>query len=119
MTRLFAGTAWDQPPRCDRCGLLEEECKCPPGVEKTAAKPLVSPSSQTAKVAVEKRKRGKLMTVVRGLAAVENDLPALLKQLKNHCGAGGTVKEDQVEIQGDHLERIRQTLAKIGYRVKF
>ena len=58
------------------------------------------------------------MTVVRGLAASENDLPALLTQLKNHCGAGGTVKEDQIEIQGDHLQRIQQVLGEIGYRVK-
>ena len=113
MSRLFAGTEWDRPPQCERCGLLEEECRCSP-----PAKPLASPSSQTARVAVEKRKRGKLMTVVRGLAAAENDLSALLTQLKNHCGAGGTVKDEQIEIQGDHLERIRQALTKIGYQVK-
>jgi len=58
------------------------------------------------------------MTVVRGLSAAENDLPALLTQLKNCCGAGGTVKEEQIEIQGDHLERIRQMLADMGYRLK-
>ncbi len=58
------------------------------------------------------------MTVVRGLAAAENDLPALLTQLKNHCGAGGTINDEQIEIQGDHLNRIRQALTEIGYRVK-
>ncbi len=113
--RLFAGTEWDQPSKCKRCGELEAECKCPP---MPTAKTQAEPASQTVKVQVEKRKRGKVMTVVRGLAAAENDLPGLLTQLKNLCGAGGTVKEDQIEIQGDHLERVRKKLAEIGYRVK-
>jgi translation initiation factor 1 len=113
--RLFAGTEWDQPPTCERCEKLEVDCDCPPT---RAAKTLATPASQTVRVAVEKRKRGKLMTVVHGLPAAENDLPGLLTQLKNLCGAGGTVKEDQIEIQGDHQERVRQKLAEIGYRVK-
>jgi translation initiation factor 1 len=58
------------------------------------------------------------MTLVRGLAASDNDLPDLLKQLKNACGAGGTIDEDLIEIQGDQAERVRTTLSKIGYRVK-
>ncbi len=111
--RLFAGTEWDQPPKCERCGELVEVCGCAPHAKLQAA-----PASQTVGVQVEKRKRGKMMTVVRGLAAGENDLPGLLTQMKNLCGAGGTVKDDQIEIQGDHLERVRQALAEIGYRVK-
>lgn len=115
MTRLFSGTEWDQPPQCDRCGKLETDCACPP-VE--APKQLVDPSKQTAKLAVEKRKRGKLMTVVRGLSAADNDLPALLTRLKTECGAGGTVKDDTLEIQGDHLDRLANVLKSIGYRVQ-
>lgn len=115
MTRLFAGTEWDRPPRCERCGELEEACTCPPA---TTAKPQASLQSQTAQVVVEKRKRGKLVTVVRGLAKELNDFPALLTQLKNHCGAGGTIKDDQLEIQGDQLTRIQQLLREIGYRVQ-
>lgn len=115
MTRLFAGTEWDQPPKCDRCGEFEESCDCPPEVP---AKTLIAPEKQTARLAVEKRKRGKTMTVVRGLAAADNDLPALLTRLKSECGAGGTLKDDALEIQGDHLQRLEQVLAAIGYRVK-
>ncbi len=114
--RLFAGTEWDQPPLCERCGKLEVDCECLRNEK--IAKTQASPAGQTARVAVEKRKRGKVMTVVRGLAASENDLPALLTQLKSLCGAGGTVKDDQIEIQGDHLQRIQQVLSKIGYQVK-
>jgi len=70
-------------------------------------------------VAVERRKAGKTVTVVRGLAADENDLPALLTRIKNHCGAGGTLGEEgELEIQGDQAARVREFLGKLGYRVK-
>ena len=75
------------------------------------------PEKQTARLAVERRKKGKLVTIVRGLAADENDLPRLLGKLKAACGAGGTLKHDSLEIQGNHLERVRELLAEIGYRV--
>ncbi len=67
---------------------------------------------------MEKRKKGKQVTVIRGLLADENDLPALLAQLKMSCGAGGTMKDDLLEIQGNHLERVRELLLGIGYRVQ-
>jgi len=111
--RLFEGTKWDRPPRCERCGELEEDCTCPP-----PPKVLTPPEKQTVRLAVEKRKKGKVVTVVCGLPADENDLPALLSQLKAACGAGGTVKDDLLEIQGDHLKRVLGLLAEIGYRVR-
>ena len=111
--RLFSGTQWDQPPRCERCGELEEVCQCPP-----PPAPRIPPEKQTARIAVEKRKKGKLVTVVRGLPAEGNDLPELLTKLKNHCGAGGTLKDEELEIQGDQLERVRGCLTQIGFRVK-
>jgi len=114
MANLFAGTEWELPEsHCDGCGELASDCNCPP-----RAKPFAAPETQTAQLAVEKRKRGKLMTVVRGLAASDIDLPALLTQLKTLCGAGGTVKGDQIEIQGDHMATIRRTLTQAGFRVK-
>ena len=113
MMRLFEGTEFDRPPRCERCGELEEDCQCPP-----AAAPLIPPKKQTARLAVEKRKKGKVVTVIRGLEPEGNDLPALLTKLKISCGAGGTISEDRIEIQGNHLERLRETLGQIGYRVK-
>ncbi len=111
--RLFEGTEFDRPPRCERCGELEEDCQCPPEPE-----PLIPPEKQTARLAVEKRKKGKVVTVIRGLPAEGNDLPRLLTRLKSGCGAGGTIAEDSIEIQGKHLDRIRETLQQIGYRVK-
>lgn len=115
MTRLFAGTPFDRPPTCDRCGQLEVDCACPPLV---AESPKIPPDKQTATLRVEKRAKGKVVTVVRGLLSQANDLPALLAQLKNRCGAGGTLTGDELEIQGDHVDKIRTVLEAIGYRVR-
>src|SRR5258708_7340183 len=114
MTRLFAGTPFDRPPKCDRCGQLESACTCP-----TVAnlKNLTPPEKQTVRLAIEKRKKGKVVTVIRGLTATGNDLPILLGRLKDRCGAGGTLDGDMLEIQGDHLDRLRTLLGEIGYRV--
>lgn len=111
--RLFAGTPWDRPPHCERCGKLESECQCAP-----PPPPLIPPTQQTAKLAIEKRAKGKIMTLVRGLPAVGNDLPQLLTKLKNACGAGGTLRDEELEIQGDHRQRVREVLEQLGYRVK-
>lgn len=78
----------------------------------------IAPGKQTVRLSIEKRKKGKLVTVIRGLPAVGNDLPALLSKLKTTLGAGGTIVDDELEIQGEHLERVRQVLTQIGYKVK-
>jgi translation initiation factor 1 len=111
--RLLEGTQWDRPPKCDRCGKLEEDCQCPP-----PAKTYLAPEKQSLRVAVEKRKKGKVVTVIRDLSPDKSDVPALLAQLKNACGAGGTAKEELLELQGDHLDRVRDLLKEIGYRVR-
>jgi translation initiation factor 1 len=111
--RLFAGTPYDQPPKCDRCGALEADCACPPF---PAA--CIPPAEQVARLAVEKRRKGKVVTVIRGLPAAANDLPALLSRLKSQCGAGGTLQDDILEIQGAHVDRIRAALNELGYGVK-
>ena len=111
--RLFEGTPFDRPPRCERCDELESDCKCPP-----AAPVLTAPGKQIARLGVEKRKRGKLMTVIRDLKDEHDHLASLLTTLKNHCGAGGTVSEGILEIQGDQLDRVRAKLQELGYRTK-
>jgi translation initiation factor 1 len=105
--RLFAGTPFDRPPKCDRCGAHASDCTCPP-----------SAAGQVAHLAVEKRKKGKVVTVIRGLPAASNDLPGLLSRLKSQCGAGGAIQEETLEIQGKHVERIRDLLRELGYAVK-
>ena len=61
-------------------------------------------------------RNGKVVTVIRGLPAREvEDRAAELRKL---CGAGGTVKDGAVEIQGDHRERVADALRARGYTVK-
>lgn len=133
MTRLFAGTPFDIPPRCEECGELESECRCTAEEKAKAAErhrqdaerhrrdaERLAPEQQTARVSVQRRKGGRQVTLVEGLAAKANDLPQLLRQLQAECGTGGTIKanEDLLELQGEHADSVRRKLAKIGYRVK-
>lgn len=65
-----------------------------------------------------KGRGGKVVTLVKGLALDDVALHALCKQLKAACGSGGTVKDGVIEVQGDHCERVAQTLAAGGHAVK-
>ena len=58
------------------------------------------------------------MTLVKKLVLSEADMKELAKKLKQLCGSGGTIKDDVIEIQGDHREKIAEALAKMGYKVK-
>jgi len=113
MTRLFAGTPFDRQPKCERCGRLRQDCACPlPEPERTP------PEQQRVKIAIEKRKKGKVVTALRGLTEREAEISELLSHLKSVCGAGGTFKDGVLEIQGEHAERVRDALLKRGYRVQ-
>jgi translation initiation factor 1 len=72
-----------------------------------------------AKLRVEKKARGgKTVTVVDGLPRNTTFLKDLCQELKRACGAGGTVFETGVEVQGDLRERVRELLLKKGFVVK-
>jgi len=114
--RLFAGTPWDRPPTCERCGRPEPECACPP--PPAAAPVRLAPEAQTARLKVEKRPKGKVVTVVAGLDPLGNDLADLAARLKARCGAGGTVKDGAIELQGDHLAAAEATLKGVGYQTR-
>jgi translation initiation factor 1 len=115
VTRLFAGTPWDRPPTCDRCGKLESECVCsPPAVEARR----LSPAGQTATLGLEKRPRGKIVTVIGSLDSDGDNLPALAARLKASCGTGGTIKEGRIELQGDHLQAVDAALLALGYKTR-
>jgi translation initiation factor 1 len=116
MGRLFAGTPWDRPPTCDRCGRLEAECACPPPPPTEPTR--IPPHRQTARLRVEKRPKGKVVTVVRNLDPEGNDLLALAATLKARCGTGGTVKDATIELQGDHLATTEAALAALGYKTQ-
>ncbi|MGV2907482.1 translation initiation factor Sui1 [Achromobacter sp. AGC25] len=96
---------------CPVCRQALLQCQC-----KAAAVPA---GDGVARVSRETKGRGgKSVTVVRGLALDPDALGVLGKQLRTACGSGGTVKDGVIEVQGDHCDRIIETLTKNGHRAK-
>lgn len=90
---------------CSTCGLPRELCVCES----------IAKESQKIIVTIEKRKFGKVYTVVKGIDAKEIDMKDLIKKLKNAFACGGTAKEGFIELQGDHKNKVRHVLASIGF----
>jgi translation initiation factor 1 len=87
--------------------------------EKPAVVNSLPPQQQTVYLHRESKGRGgKAVTLIKGLALSEGDLSALTKKLKQACGSGGTIKNGVIEIQGEHREKIADTLQKLGFKVK-
>jgi translation initiation factor 1 len=77
------------------------------------------PAQQNLKVqASRKGRKGKTVTVISGFQLKPETLEALLKQLKTQCGAGGTLKDNEIEIQGDHKQKLVEILTQLGYKAK-
>ncbi|MBW4696688.1 MAG: translation initiation factor [Aphanocapsa lilacina HA4352-LM1] len=109
--RIVYSTHLRCEPRCETCGELESACACEPES--------IPPYRQTARLAHDrKRRRGKVVTVVSGLILPEANLDELAKRLKSECGAGGTVKDGEIEIQGEHREKVAGILQKLGFKIK-
>jgi translation initiation factor 1 len=83
------------------------------------AVPDLPPQQQNIRVqATRAGKKGKTVTVITGFQHKPENLTKLLKELKNKCGTGGTVKDDVLEIQGDHRQKLVEILTSLGYKVK-
>ena len=77
------------------------------------------PENQRLIVSIDRRQRaGKQVTLVSGFAGTVADLEALGKMLKNKCGVGGSVKNNEILIQGDFRDRIVELLVAAGYKAK-
>ena len=78
-----------------------------------------TPSDGIVRVSHEtKGRKGKGVTLIKGLALDADVLALTAKQLKAACGSGGTVKDGVIEIQGDHRELVIAALVKKGKTVK-
>lgn len=76
-------------------------------------------NEQKLKVWLEKNHRGgKTATVIKDFVGKDEDLEALSKILKNKCGTGGSAKEGEIIIQGDHREKIVKLLVEMNYQAK-
>jgi len=96
--------------QCAKCG--RPPCACP------KAQALV-PADHTLKVRRETGGRGgKTVTAIFELPANEAYFKDLATKLKSHCGSGGAFKDGRIEIQGDHRDKVKIFLEKLGFSVK-
>lgn len=93
------------PEICQKCGLPNELCVC-----ETIAK-----ETQRIVIKREKRKFGKIITVVAGIDPKQINIWEIAKKLKEKFACGGTVKNSTVELQGDHVSKLREELIKLGF----
>jgi translation initiation factor 1 len=92
-----------------------------PALERSTERPTqeLPPEKQNLRVqATRAGRKGKTVTVISGFQTKPETLQALVKQLKTQCGTGGTVKDNEIEIQGEHKQKILEILTKLGYKAK-
>lgn len=74
------------------------------------------PNQQLLKVVLDKKHRaGKVVSIVTGFSMKSDDIESIGKKLKAFCGSGGSVKDDEIVIQGDHRDKILQWLLKNNF----
>ena|SRR3989344_4139323 len=90
---------------CPTCGLPKELCVCE------------SIAKETQKIVVksEKKKFGKINTIVEGIDDKAIDIKELTKKLKNKLACGGTYKDGRIELQGDHRQKVKDLLKTFGF----
>jgi len=74
------------------------------------------PKQQLLRIRLDtKHRAGKAVTLITGFRGTNGDLETLGKQLKNHCGTGGSAKDGEIIVQGDQRDKVLQWLLKNGY----
>lgn len=90
---------------CPKCGLPKQACICEE----------IAKSEQRINVQIVKRKFGKLITIISGLGK-EVNIKEVARELKNEFACGGTVKDNVIELQGDHIRKIKPVLIRLGFK---
>ena len=91
---------------CPKCGLPLEACVCEQIVK----------ADQRIQVTLDRKKYGKVVTIVSGFDKGV-DVKKVAKDLKNELACGGTFEGNMIELQGDHMRRIKPILEKIGFNI--
>ena len=87
---------------CSKCGLPLEACICKE----------LSKTKEKIRVSRAKRRFGKVVTTVSG---IESDIKEIAKRLKEELACGGTVKNNVIELQGEHVKRVKEKLIALGF----
>ncbi len=91
---------------CSVCGLPKELCICD-----TLAK-----ETQKIKIYVERKRFGKVATIIEGIDDKNFDVKSLLKKLKRKLACGGTYKDKRIELQGNHAIKVKKLLIEEGFK---
>ena len=90
---------------CPVCGLPKDLCVCEE----------ISKEQQRIRIRLETRKWGKKYTIIDGINPKEMKLSKLATTLKEKCACGGTAKNDQILLQGDHRDTVKGVLIGLGF----
>jgi len=89
---------------CPKCGLPKQACVCEQIVK----------SAQRIKVTTDQKRYGKVVTVITGFES-GMDIKKIAKTLKNKLACGGTLRENTIELQGDHKKKVKEILVELGF----
>ncbi|KYH36077.1 MAG: translation initiation factor SUI1 [Candidatus Bathyarchaeota archaeon B24] len=90
---------------CKVCGLPKDLCICGE----------ISKEQQRIVVKLERRRYGKPATIIEGINDKNIDLRKIAQDLKTVCACGGTAKNNKVILQGDHRDKVKRYLVKMGF----
>lgn len=90
---------------CEKCGLPKDICVC----EELAK------GKQRITIKTVERRFGKKMTVVEGINSKDVDMKELTKKLKSKLACGGTLKNGRIELQGNHIMKVKEELIRLGF----
>jgi len=117
--KVTQGSGWIVTRACPRCGRRDDECAC--ACASPQADNALRATKPIARLRIEKR-RGKSVTVAAIEGSSADEARALARELRTRCATGGSVTADssggEIELQGEHRERVRALLAERGYVVK-
>lgn len=87
------------------------------GITLSSEEETLAPGEQRLHVHMERKgRKGKTVTLITGFVGRSSDLEELSKELKAKCGIGGSVKEGEVILQGEVVERVTSLLREMGYK---